>query len=152
MLARAGYPTRRSKSEVLLEQRTVSTISGARVHVLSYRLGLLGARGGLLGFIFFGMKCFNLCMLSRQQQPLFVRLVGNNLFLGVTKETGSSCTKIPGVRGEKVLLLVMYQKQAYFFPNLEKICWLLTLYMKSAWSTLLGVRKLWIDLQHAKLK
>jgi len=68
----------------------------------------------------------------------------NNLFFGVTKETESNWTKIIGVKGEKVLLFVTNQKQAYFcFPNLEKVCWLLTLYMKSAWSTLflLGARE-----------
>lgn len=74
-------------------------------------------------------------MLSRHQQPLFGRVDGNNLFFGVIEETRSGWTKITGVRGEKVLLLVTYQKEGYFFPNLEKICRFLTSNMKSGWST-----------------
>lgn len=73
------------------------------MHVLSYWLRVLVVRGDLLGFIFVGMKCFlYLCMLARQQQPLFVRLDGNNLSFGVPKEARSNWTKITGVMGEKV--------------------------------------------------
>lgn len=47
--------------------------------------------------------------------------MGTNLFFGAIEETRSGWTKITGVRREKVLLLVTYQKQGHFsFPNLKK--------------------------------
>lgn len=105
-----------------LTPRTVTTISG---HVCTYVVtGWAFLEQGEVCWVLFSLgwnTCFGLCLLSRHQQPLFRRLDGNNLFFGAIEETKSGWTEITEVRGEKVLLLVTYQKQGHFsFPNLKK--------------------------------